>query len=59
MVVESGSNNTYTESVSAVKANLVGDFALVLSYTIKQNSDVPAGSEKTDRLTAISIEYAF
>jgi putative salt-induced outer membrane protein len=59
LIVESGSDNTYIESVSAVRARLVGDFALVLSYTIKQNSDVPVGSEKTDKLTAISIEYAF
>ena len=59
IVVESGADNTYIESVSAVRARLIGDFALVLSYTIKQNSDVPVGSEKTDKLTAISIEYAF
>jgi len=59
IIVESGSDNTYIESVSAVRARLLGNFALVLSYTIKQNSDVPVGSEKTDKLTAISIEYAF
>jgi len=59
IIVESGSDNTYVESVSAVRAKLLGNFALVLAYTIKQNSDVPVGSEKTDRLTAISIEYAF
>jgi putative salt-induced outer membrane protein len=59
IIVESGSDNTYVESVSAVRARLLGDFALVVSYTIRQNSDVPVGSEKTDRLTAISIEYAF
>jgi putative salt-induced outer membrane protein len=59
IVVESGADNTYIESVSAVRAKLLGDFALVFSYTIKQNSDVPVGSEKTDKLTAISIEYAF
>jgi putative salt-induced outer membrane protein len=59
LVVESGSDNTYIESVSAVRAKLLSDFALVLSYTIKQNSDVPIGTEKTDKMTAISIEYAF
>ena len=57
--VESGSDNTYIESVSAVRAKLLGDFALVLSYTVKHNTDVPVGSEKTDKLTAISLEYAF
>lgn len=59
IIVESGSDNTYVESVSAVRAKLLGDFALVVSYTIKQNSDVPVGTDKTDKLTAISIEYAF
>ena len=57
--VESGGENTYIESISAVKASLVGNLALVASYTIKNNSDVPVGSEKTDTFTAISLEYAF
>jgi putative salt-induced outer membrane protein len=59
LIVEAGSDNTYIESVSAVRANLIGDFALVFSYTIKHNTDVPPASEKTDKLTAVSIEYAF
>lgn len=57
--VESGSDNTYLESVSAVRARLLGDFAVVLSYTVKHNTDVPVGSQKTDKLTAVSLEYAF
>lgn len=57
--VESGSDNTYIESVSALRARIMGDFAIVLSYTIKHNTDVPVGSEKTDKLSAVSIEYAF
>jgi len=59
VTVEYGSTNTYIESVSALRARLIGDFAVVLSYTIKHNTDVPAGSDNTDRLTAVSIEYAF
>ena len=59
LIVESGNGNTYIESVSAIRARLFGDFNLVLSYTIKQNSNVPVGAEKTDTQTAISIEYAF
>lgn len=59
LIVESGGENTYIESISAVKASLVGNLALVASYTIKNNSDVPVGSEKTDTFTAISLEYAF
>ena len=59
VIVESGSDNTYIESVSLVRARLLGDLALVLSYTVKHNTDVPVGSENTDKLSAISIEYAF
>jgi putative salt-induced outer membrane protein len=56
---ESGSSNTYTESVTAVSAKLMGDLALVASYTIKNNSDVPPLTEKTDTYTALSLEYVF
>ncbi len=57
--VESASENTYIESVSAVRARLLGDFALVLSYTVKHNTDVPVGRVRTDKLSAVSLEYAF
>ena len=57
--VESGADNTYIESVSALRARVLGDFAVVLSYTIKHNTDVPVGSQNTDRLSAVSIEYSF
>jgi putative salt-induced outer membrane protein len=45
--------------VSAIKTGLIGALALVASYTVKNNSDVPPGSEKTDTFTALSLEYAF
>jgi putative salt-induced outer membrane protein len=59
IAVESGSDNTSIESVSAVRAKLLGDLAIVLSYTVRHNTDVPVGSQKTDKLTAISLEMAF
>lgn len=59
LTAEGGEKNTYTESVTALSAKLLGDLALVASYTIKHNSDVPPLTEKTDTYTAISLEYAF
>ncbi len=59
IAVEAGSDNTYIESISAVRAKLLGDFAIVFSYTVRHNTDVPVGSEKNDKLTAISLELAF
>ena len=59
LTTEVGSDNTYSESISKVTAKLIGNLALVASYTIKHNSDVPVGTEKKDTYTALSLEYAF
>ncbi len=59
LLVEAGSENTYLESVTALSARLIGKLALVASYRIQNNSEVPAGTEKTDTFTALSFEYAF
>jgi putative salt-induced outer membrane protein len=56
---EGGQDNTYIESVTAVSAKLVGNLALVASYTIKHNTDVPPLTENTDTYTALSLEYKF
>ena len=59
LTAEGGEENTYIESVTAVSAKLLGDLALVASYTVKHNTDVPALTEKTDTYTALSLEYVF
>lgn len=59
LIVESGESNTYTESVSAVAAKLVGAWSMKFSYTIKNNSDVTPGLENTDTYTAVGLEYTF
>lgn len=59
LVLEYGDENRYTESTSALKTRIVGNVALVFSYVIKSNSDVPVGIENTDRFTALSLEYGF
>jgi putative salt-induced outer membrane protein len=58
-LVESGSDNTFSESVTELSARLIGDLALVASYTVRNNSDVLPGTEKTDTFTALSLKYAF
>ncbi len=57
--VESGNRNTSTQSVSAIRSTFAGNLAWVLSYTIEHNSEVPAGSEQTDRFTDVSLQYGF
>ncbi len=59
VIVESGESNTYTQSISAVAAKLVGTWSLKFSYTIKNNSDVTPGLENTDTYTAVGLEYTF
>lgn len=59
LTIESGSSNTRTESVSALRARLIGDIALVVSYRIRRDSEVPPGTVRSDRFTSISLEYAF
>jgi putative salt-induced outer membrane protein len=59
LVVESGSSNTSTEAISALRANLIGKVGLVISFRIKHNSNVPPGIVATDQFTSIALAYAF
>ena len=59
LLIDSGSDNTYLEATSALSADVRENLALVISYTIKNNSDVLPGTKKTDTFTAISLEYTF
>ncbi len=54
-----GSGNTYLESLTELKAGIIGNLALVLGYLVKHNTDVLPGTEKTDTQTSISLEYKF
>lgn len=59
LTAEAGDTNTYLESITALKARLIGKLALVASYTVKHNTDVVALTEKTDTYSALTLEYAF
>jgi putative salt-induced outer membrane protein len=57
--IESGSDNTYTETVTSLSADVWTNLAIVLSYTIKRNSDVPVGTVRKDTFTSVALEYSF
>lgn len=59
LTAEAGSQNTNIVSYTAVSAKLMGNLALVASYTVKYNTDVPPLTEKSDTYTALSLEYGF
>ena len=57
LAVEAGDKNTDLESKSAVSAKLVGNLALVASYTVKHTTEVLPLTEKTDSDTPLLLEY--
>ena len=57
--VESGDSNTFSESVTELRLSLVEKLFALASYTVRTNSDVPPGTEKTDTITAISLGWTF
>jgi putative salt-induced outer membrane protein len=59
LAIESGEDNTYLEAKSSLSADIRDNLALVVSYTIKSNSEVLPGTEKTDTFTSVSVEYSF
>ncbi len=59
VAVEIGGDNTSTVAVSALNTKVREALDLVLGFTVKNNSDVPAGFDKTDTFTSINLEYSF
>ena len=57
--VEAGEDNTISRSVTALKMEIIGNLAAKLSHTIKHSSDVPAGIEKTDTESVVTLVYSF
>lgn len=57
--VESGDSNTTAESVTELRVNLIGKLFAVTSYTIRTNTDVPDGVQKTDTITAFNLGWTF
>ncbi|MBT3734550.1 MAG: DUF481 domain-containing protein, partial [Gammaproteobacteria bacterium] len=56
---EIGSDTTISRSESSVSANIAGDLAMKFSISVKNNSDVPLGTEKTDTESAVTLVYKF
>ena len=56
-LVETGSDNTYLQNDLGLEVSINGALALRLGYQVRHNTDVPAGTEKTDTLTTIGLIY--
>ncbi|TNF34119.1 MAG: DUF481 domain-containing protein, partial [Gammaproteobacteria bacterium] len=59
VLIESGEDNTHSESETVLKTRINGNLSSKITYQIKHNSDVPVGIEKTDKILAVSLVYSF
>jgi putative salt-induced outer membrane protein len=57
--VESGSDNTFVESVSGLKVKINSSLSLKLAYTVKHNTDVPNDTKNSDTFTSVGLNYSF
>tara|TARA_R110002111_G_scaffold111835_7_gene171606 strand:- start:377 stop:1210 length:834 start_codon:yes stop_codon:yes gene_type:complete len=57
--VEYGSSNTFTEAVSELKLSIIGNLFAAVAFTVRNNTDVPPDTEKTDTVTSFNLSYAF
>lgn len=56
---EIGQDSTISRSETSLSTSVAGNLAMKLSYQIRHNSDVPAGSEKTDTESSVTLVYKF
>lgn len=59
ILIESGKDNTHSESETVLKSKINGNLASKISYQVKHNTDVPVGVEKTDKILTVSLVYGF
>lgn len=59
LALEKGSDNTFGESITSLRANLMEQLAVVVSYTIRHNTQVPDNVANTDTYTTVSLQYGF
>jgi putative salt-induced outer membrane protein len=57
--IDHGSDQTVSELDAGYVNKLNSSLALKLGYNVKHSSEVPAGSEKTDTITSVSLLYSF
>ncbi len=57
--VETGKGNTYSEALSELKLAVIGGVFANLGFTVKNNSEVPAGTVRTDTISSVSLSYEF
>jgi len=57
--VDIGEEITSTESITGIQANINSTLALKFTYTIRNKSEVPVDTEKTDTELAMTLVYTY
>jgi putative salt-induced outer membrane protein len=57
--VEQSQDNTFINPVSELKLVIAGNLFTTLGYEVRTNTEVPAGTAKTDTLTSVNLGYSF
>jgi len=55
--IESTSDNSYIQNIAGLTVAMSDALSLKLSYDVRHNTDVTAGSNQTDSITAVSVVY--
>jgi len=58
-LVESGSDNTFYQNQLGIEVKMTDVFALGLDYTMRHNTDVEGGKDKTDSVVTANLVYSF
>jgi len=56
-IVESGADNTYVQNDLSLQVKMTTVLALAVGYSVRHNTDPPAGFEETDTLTTLNLVY--
>jgi putative salt-induced outer membrane protein len=60
LLVETGSNNTFTQFNTGVAVSMTDKFAVKVGFELRNNSELPPGdSENTDTITTVNLVYGF
>ena len=51
--------DSVSRSVTSLQANINSALAMKLAYTVEHDSNPPAGTEKTDTITSVTLLYSF
>ena len=56
-LVEAGSDNTFMQNDLGLEVSMTGTLALRVGFQVRYNTDVLPGTEKTDTLTTLGLQY--